>query len=517
MMSQVKATVSANERANSMMKNITKRSPNIGLPLMSARLSLKCYLGSTLCQSTPRKALGCRIVGQALLDTCLEHATEGKLVLHDDPANRWEQPGQLISAHSCRNETKSQMEVVAGAHDVLLFRQCTEALKSGATLLAISIGDYLYVLAETYKSRCKLARAERSVNEDNAINFKRPLSFCTAQKAFEDMICVGKDFAVEIIPIVLDTSYLHTCYRSALHAPHVAFVVSGGADLTKRRTRQSKPTKRRTKQRSAEEDRNEPLADRDILAEHLEEVMDNNGGEIDMATMLAADLARVLSNDEAEDAWLDEHFEQQECGLTAEDSEILAEVENGSAQLVSATLPSGKACPSIVKTKVAAMESHDECYALHEAVMHSVAFTPDNAQENLALMSAWIDGVTHGVRCIRAHHAAIAERTLGQNKELSLVAKRGVGVVFVHWIDPVNIMGRRVHIDEHLGVKFTCNFVAERSFGDYEVVHPAVGAVMKTTIEFGPQKRARLTGDKNSTLVQLRLQIRDDIEEMRQM
>ena len=69
---QFKPTVSQNERANSMIKMMCRRSPNVGLPLLSSRISLKACLGNALAQNTNKKALKCRILGEAL-DVSREH------------------------------------------------------------------------------------------------------------------------------------------------------------------------------------------------------------------------------------------------------------------------------------------------------------------------------------------------------------------------------------------------------------------------------------------------------------
>ena len=91
----LKATVSENERANSMLKIMTKRSPNIGIAFLAARIALKGFFGTALAPAAGVAAKK-RVIGEALLDTCIGHSNEGKLVLKDQ--NRWDVPLPLCDA-----------------------------------------------------------------------------------------------------------------------------------------------------------------------------------------------------------------------------------------------------------------------------------------------------------------------------------------------------------------------------------------------------------------------------------
>jgi hypothetical protein len=52
----LKASVSENERANSLLKIMTKRSPNIDLAVLAARVALKGFFGSAFAASAGQSA-----------------------------------------------------------------------------------------------------------------------------------------------------------------------------------------------------------------------------------------------------------------------------------------------------------------------------------------------------------------------------------------------------------------------------------------------------------------------------
>ena len=88
----IKASVRPNERAHSMIKCMTRRSPNIQLPLISSRLTIKSHFEGLLDSKHKSKMTQLRLRGSNLVDRCLESGEACKAVLNDEGRFAYAEP-----------------------------------------------------------------------------------------------------------------------------------------------------------------------------------------------------------------------------------------------------------------------------------------------------------------------------------------------------------------------------------------------------------------------------------------
>ena len=67
-----KQDVQENEHVNSIIKILCKRSPNLTLALLSARIGLKGWFGKALAQNKPGKVAACKAMGKVMMETLME-------------------------------------------------------------------------------------------------------------------------------------------------------------------------------------------------------------------------------------------------------------------------------------------------------------------------------------------------------------------------------------------------------------------------------------------------------------
>ena len=229
---QFKSTVAVCERQNSMLKMMTRRSPNVGLPLLSARISLKSFLGSAL-SATAQKSIKCRLMGEALLDTCLEHVDNGNALRAKLALTRWDPPGILPledrpPVAPCTDDFVPASVERAHFHEWLLYSDCVEYSKhdNAEQLLAMSIADAVYVIAElcyTKGQRCRLASC--SYRGDDIV-IDKPLTFTTASAVFQAMFEDNnfKQAQVHVIPLVCNARGERRVVSASLMNPkHLLF------------------------------------------------------------------------------------------------------------------------------------------------------------------------------------------------------------------------------------------------------------------------------------------------------
>ena len=103
-----------------------------------------------------------------------------------------------------------------------------------------------------------------------------------------------------------------------------------------------------------------------------------------------------------------------------------------------------------------------------------------------ALFATWCDGIALGAAALLAYHAGQHEEI--SKDSISLVELReptdehgveGQRVVFVTWVDSVDVSGRIIHMDQ-LGrfVYATQQYHKRRSFAADVIVHPCIGVAL---------------------------------------
>ena len=221
----IKPSVRGNERAHSILSSMSKRAPNIQLPLLSSRLTIKTHFEGYLDNRYKNKMARVRARGQELVRLCIDHTTECKATL--EKAERWEfaQPlaplefpelatlQDLPQAEGPEGaqqpkgkqpaEKNDLLQQIAIAHDIVLHKEMQQHASNAPCVIAI--GDDLWFVGDCYRYRTYLVSAVE--NPDESLSVAEPFSTETGEDVFKNVLAsLNSTVDVTLVPLTADFS-----------------------------------------------------------------------------------------------------------------------------------------------------------------------------------------------------------------------------------------------------------------------------------------------------------------------